>query len=75
MCREGEGEGRRRGEEGFFFFFCVRGEWGISPRCKLARGSPADKKPSKQHPWFDRTKSHSGLDLKNKRATCKSCII
>lgn len=66
---KGEGEERR-----VFFFLCSR-RMGISPRCKLARGSPTDKKPSKQHPWFDQTKSHSGLDLKNKRATCKSCII
>lgn len=75
MNREQRGRRRReKARRGGFFFLCSR-RMGISPRCKLARGSPKDKKPSKQHPWFDQTKSHSGLDLKNKRATCKSCII
>ena len=64
---EGEGEERR--------FLCRR-RIGISPG--VSRGDPGvtpNKKPSKQHPWFYQTNSHSGLELKiGGQLGCKSLL-
>lgn len=50
--REGEGEGRRRGEEGFFF--CVRGEWGLVPVVNWPGGHPQTKSPANNTPGLIR---------------------
>ena len=49
--REGEGEGRRRGEEGVF---CVRGEWGLVPVVNWPGGHPQTKSPANNTPGLIR---------------------